>query len=51
MKGYYKVPFRQVYCDTLREWLASVIECHVILKLRRTHLTLPTIPSAHDPAD
>jgi len=33
MKGYYKVPFRQVYCDSLRLWLASLIECHIVLKL------------------
>ena len=35
MKGYYKVPFRQVYCETLRVWAASVIYCHVVLRLNR----------------
>jgi hypothetical protein len=33
MKGFYKVPFRQVFCGSLRSWLASVIECHVVLRL------------------
>jgi hypothetical protein len=33
MKGFYKVPFRQVYCSTLRQWLASVLLCHVVYKL------------------
>jgi hypothetical protein len=33
MDGYYKVPFRQVYCETLRHWLASVILCHVVYRL------------------
>ena len=33
VKGYYKVPFRQVYCETLRQWLASVILCHVVYRL------------------
>lgn len=33
MKGYYKVPFREVYCDTLRMWLAEVILCHVVYRL------------------
>lgn len=38
MKGYYKVPFRHVYCETLRLWLASVIECHVVYRLRPPNL-------------
>lgn len=33
MKGYYKVPGREVYCETLRGWLASVILCHVVYRL------------------
>ena len=33
MKGYYKVPFRQVYCETIRLWLAAVIRCFVVYKL------------------
>ena len=35
MKGYYKVPFRQVYCETLRVWIASVIYCHIVLRLNQ----------------
>lgn len=31
---YYKVPFRQVYCETIWGWLASVWRCHVIYRLR-----------------
>jgi len=33
MKGYYKVPFRQVYCETFRDWLSELIYCHVCLRL------------------
>lgn len=33
MKGYYKVPGRMIYCDTLRAWLASIVECYVVYKL------------------
>lgn len=33
MKGYYKVPFRQVYCETIRCWLAETIYCHVVLRI------------------
>lgn len=33
MKGYYKVPGREVYCDTIRKWVASVILCHVVYRL------------------
>lgn len=34
MKGYYKVPFRQVYCETLRGWLAEVILCHIVYRIQ-----------------
>ena len=39
MKGYYKVPFRQVYCETIRQWLASLILCHVVYRLDPPKLT------------
>jgi len=29
----YKVPFRMVYCNTLRVWLAETIYCHIYLRL------------------
>ena len=34
MKGYYKVPFRQVYCESFRMWVASCVEIFVVYKLR-----------------
>lgn len=34
MTGYYKVLRRQVYCETLRGWLAEMIYCHIVLRLR-----------------
>jgi len=33
IKGYYKVPFRRVYCETIRQWLASIVLCFVVYKL------------------
>ena len=42
MKGYYKVPFRQVHCETLRLWIAATINCHVVLRLAPP--VLPTLP-------
>ncbi len=33
MKGYYKVPGRQVYCNTIRWWLWETFYCHVVLRL------------------
>lgn len=33
MKGYYKVPFRQSYATTLRQWLGEVILCHIYYRL------------------
>ena len=33
MKGFHKVPFRQVYCDTWRSWLGETIYCLIVLKL------------------
>lgn len=29
----YKVPFRNVYCDTFRMWIAETIYCHVVLRI------------------
>jgi hypothetical protein len=43
MKGFYKVPFRQVYCETIRQWLASVVLSFVVYKLNPPNL--PSIPS------
>jgi hypothetical protein len=33
MKGFYKVPFRHVYCETIRQWLASIVLSFVVYKL------------------
>lgn len=45
LSSYWKVPFRQVYCETFRVWLAEVIHCHVVLKLNP-----PNLPSIGEPA-
>ena len=29
----YRVPFRQVYCDTIGSWLKETIWCHLVIKL------------------
>jgi hypothetical protein len=44
MKGYYRVPFRQVYCETLRTWAAAVILCHVVYRLAPP--VIPALPTA-----
>jgi hypothetical protein len=31
----YKVPFRQVYCLTIRSWIRETIWCHVVNRLFR----------------
>lgn len=31
----YKVPFRQVWCDTLGRWVEQTIYCHLVLRFRR----------------
>ena len=36
----YRVPFRQVYCDTFGSWLKAILWCHVALRL---------YPNASDP--
>lgn len=33
MKGFYKVPGRNVFCGTLRGWLASCVLSYVVYKL------------------
>jgi len=33
MKGYYKIPLRQVYCDTLRGWIAEMILIFIVYKI------------------
>lgn len=33
IKGYYKVPGRMLYCETLRQWAASIVLCYVVYKL------------------
>lgn len=42
LKDYYKVPGRQVYCATLRLWLASTILSHVVYRLAPP--PLPELP-------
>lgn len=29
----YKVPFRQVYTETIRQWIAETILCHVVYRI------------------
>lgn len=33
LKNYWKVPFREVYCDTFRMWIAECILCHIYYRL------------------
>lgn len=47
MKGYYKVPAREVYCGSLRGWVASVFHCHVWLRIFPPNLPVITDASAH----
>lgn len=35
MNGYIKVPFRPVYCESFRQWIAETIYCHVVLRIKR----------------
>jgi len=44
---YWKVPFRMVYCDTFRAWLAETIYCHVCLRIDPPH-PLPFGPKSND---
>ncbi len=34
----WKVPFRQVYCETFRSWVAQTIYCHIVIKLDPPYL-------------
>lgn len=43
MKGYWKIPGRDVYCATFRVWLAEMIYCYVVLRLNP-----PNLPSLGD---
>jgi hypothetical protein len=38
MKGYYKIPFRQVYCEGIRVWIAELILIFVVYKLNPPHI-------------
>jgi len=40
----YKVPFRDVYCETLRDCIAQTIYCHVVLRIAS-----PWIPPENGP--
>lgn len=33
MKGYYKIPQRMVYVQTIKDWIKETIYCHVVLKI------------------
>ena len=35
----FKVPFRQVYCDTFIGWLKAILWCHVVIRV---------FPKVHD---
>ncbi|HTB86024.1 MAG TPA: hypothetical protein VK742_20430 [Candidatus Sulfotelmatobacter sp.] len=41
VRHWYKTPFREVYSQTFRLWLASVINCHIVRRLER-----PTIAAS-----
>lgn len=36
---YYKVPFRDVYCDTFAGWMRQTFWCHVVIRV---------FPKCHD---
>lgn len=42
VKYWYKVPFRNVYCETFRDWLAQTIYCHIVIRIG-TKSKLPDI--------
>jgi len=33
MQNYYKVPFRDVYCETFKSWVAQIIKIFIVYKL------------------
>jgi hypothetical protein len=41
MKGYWKVPGRDVYCERFVDMLVSTLRCHVWLRVNKPNL--PTI--------
>ena len=41
LSSYWKVPLREVYCTTFREWLAETVYCHVYLRLKPCRETYP----------
>lgn len=40
----YKVPFRQVYCETLSLWLKETVWCHLVLRVFPHALDLGSEP-------
>lgn len=53
MKGYYKVPFREVYCPSARNWLKELVWIFLVIKLFPCCVDLASDPLAgyylHDP--
>lgn len=45
LKGYYKVPFRAVYCFSIWQWCASVFRCHVWLRVFPPKFTSGPLPA------
>jgi hypothetical protein len=39
-----KVPFRQVYCDSVGSWLKAVLWCHVVIKVFPFVIDLESLP-------
>ncbi len=42
ISNYYKVPGRDVYCETLWQWFKSVLRCHIVLRINPPKL--PSLP-------
>lgn len=42
LKDYWKVPGRQVYCETFLQWVRACIRCHVVYRLAPPRL--PKLP-------
>ena len=40
LKAYWKVPFRQVYCETLRQCIGETIYCHIVLRINPPNLPI-----------
>lgn len=45
----YKVPFRQIYCDSLLGWIREVVWCFVVMKLFRSDIDAITCKSEFPP--